>query len=130
MGFAKEFKEFAMRGNVVDLAVGVVIGAAFGKIVSSLVEDILTPAILTPALKAANLTNLSELVLPGTAIKYGNFISQVISFIIIALVLFIIIRLINRFKKKEEVAPSAPPAPSKEEILLAEIRDILASKSV
>lgn len=129
MGFAKEFKDFAMRGNVVDLAVGVIIGAAFGKIVSSLVEDILTPAILTPALKAANLTNLSELVVPGTAIKYGNFISQVISFIIIALALFMIIRLINRFKKKEEAAPAAPPAPTKEEVLLAEIRDILARKS-
>ncbi|MBE9583028.1 large-conductance mechanosensitive channel protein MscL [Mucilaginibacter sp. JRF] len=129
MGFAKEFKDFAMRGNVVDLAVGVIIGAAFGKIVSSLVEDILTPAILTPALKAANLTNLSELVVPGTAIKYGNFISQVISFIIIALALFMIIRLINRFKKKEEAAPATPPAPTKEEVLLAEIRDILARKS-
>ncbi|MBB5394958.1 large-conductance mechanosensitive channel protein MscL [Mucilaginibacter sp. AK015] len=129
MGFIKEFKEFAVKGNVLDLAVAVVIGGAFGKIVSSLVEDIITPAVLTPALEAANLKNLSELVVPGTAIKYGNFLSQVISFIIIALSMFIIISAINRFKKKEETAPSAPPAPSKEEVLLTEIRDILAKKA-
>ena len=85
MAIVKEFKEFAMRGNVVDLAVAVVIGGAFSKIVSSLVDDIITPAILTPALKAAHLTNLAELVIPGTAIKYGNFLSQVISFIIVAI---------------------------------------------
>ena len=129
MAIVKEFKEFAMRGNVVDLAVAVVIGGAFGKIVSSLVDDIITPAILTPALKAAHLTDLTELVIPGTAIKYGNFISQVISFIIVAIALFIVIKAINTFKKKEEVAPSAPPVPTKEEVLLTEIRDILARKS-
>jgi len=129
MAIVKEFKEFAMRGNVVDLAVAVVIGGAFGKIVSSLVDDIITPAILTPALEAAHLTNLAELVIPGTAIKYGNFISQVISFIIVAIALFIVIKAINTFKKKEEVAPSAPPVPTKEEVLLTEIRDILARKS-
>lgn len=128
MGFVKEFKEFAIKGNVVDLAVAVVIGGAFGKIVSSLVDDIITPAILTPALKAAHLTNLAELVIPGTAIKYGNFISQVISFLIVAVALFLIIKGINSFKKKEEEAPSAPPAPTKEEILLTEIRDLLAKK--
>ncbi|RFZ86017.1 large-conductance mechanosensitive channel protein MscL [Mucilaginibacter terrenus] len=129
MGFIKEFKEFAVKGNVLDLAVAVVIGGAFGKIVSSLVEDIITPAVLTPALKAANLSNLSQLVIPGTAIKYGNFLSQVISFIIIALSLFIMITAINRFKKKEAVAPTVTPAPSKEEVLLAEIRDILAAQN-
>ncbi|GAA4797909.1 large-conductance mechanosensitive channel protein MscL [Olivibacter ginsenosidimutans] len=130
MGFAKEFKEFAMRGNVVDLAVGVIIGGAFGKIVSSLVDDIITPAILTPALKAANLDNLADLVIPGTAIKYGNFLSQVIAFIIVAFALFLIIKGINSFKKKEEeAAPAAPPAPSKEETLLAEIRDLLKAKA-
>ncbi|MFD0751436.1 large-conductance mechanosensitive channel protein MscL [Mucilaginibacter calamicampi] len=128
MAIVKEFKEFAMRGNVVDLAVAVVIGGAFGKIVSSLVDDIITPAILTPALKAAHLTNLSELVIPGTAIKYGNFLSQIISFIIVAIALFIVIKAINTFKKKEEVAPSAPPAPTKEQVLLTEIRDLLAKK--
>jgi len=128
MAIVKEFKEFAMRGNVIDLAVAVVIGGAFGKIVSSLVDDIITPAILTPALKAAHLTDLTELVIPGTAIKYGNFLSQVISFIIVAIALFIVIKAINTFKKKEEVAPSAPPVPTKEEVLLTEIRDLLARR--
>lgn len=124
MSIVKEFKDFAMRGNVIDLAVGVVIGGAFGKIVSSLVDDIITPAILTPALKAANLKNLAELTIPGTAIKYGNFLSQVISFVIIAFALFLIIKGINRMKKKdEEVAP--PPAPSSTDKLLMEIRDAL-----
>lgn len=128
MGFVKEFKDFAVKGNVIDLAVGVIIGAAFGKIVSSLVEDVITPAVLAPALKAANLDNLSALTIPGTAIKYGNFLSQVISFLIVALVLFIIIRVVNRMKKKEEAAPAAPPAPTKEEVLLTEIRDLLKNK--
>ncbi|QXV64959.1 large-conductance mechanosensitive channel protein MscL [Mucilaginibacter achroorhodeus] len=128
MGFVKEFKEFAVKGNVLDLAVAVVIGAAFGSIVKSLVDDIITPAILTPALKAAHLSNLSELVIPGTAIKYGNFISQVISFIIIALALFLIIKGLNSFKKKEAAAPTVEPVPTKEEILLTEIRDLLARK--
>ena len=128
MAIVKEFKEFAMRGNVVDLAVAVVIGGAFGIIVSSLVDDIITPAILTPALKAAHLTNLTELVIPGTAIKYGNFLSQVISFVIVAIALFIIIKVINSTKKKEETAPAAPPSPTKEEVLLTEIRDILANQ--
>jgi len=128
MGFIKEFKEFAIKGNVVDLAVAVVIGGAFGKIVSSLVDDIITPAILTPALKAAHLTNLAELVIPGTAIKYGNFLSQCISFLIVAVALFVIIKGLNALKKEEEAAPSAPPAPSKEEVLLTEIRDLLARK--
>src|SRR3954468_14859151 len=108
MGAIKEFKEFALKGNIVDLAVAVVIGGAFGKIVSSLVNDIITPAILTPALKAAHLTNLNELVIPGTAIKYGNFISEIIAFLIVALALFLVIKAINRTKRKEEVV--APPA--------------------
>lgn len=126
MGFAKEFKEFALKGNVIDLAVGVVIGGAFGKIVTSLVDDIITPAILTPALKAANLEDLSKLVIPGTAVKYGSFLSNAISFIIIALALFIMIKAINSFKKKEEkAAPAAPPEPTTTEKLLVEIRDAL-----
>ena len=129
MGFVKEFKEFAVKGNVVDLAVAVIIGGAFGKIVSSLVDDIITPAILTPALKAANLSNLSELVIPGTAIKYGNFLSQVISFIIIALALFVIIKAINSSKKKAAAAaPPPPPGPTPTEQLLMEIRDELKKK--
>lgn len=125
MGFLKEFKEFAVKGNVIDLAVGVVIGGAFGKIVTSLVEDLITPAILTPALEAANLQNLSQLVIPGTAIKYGNFISAAISFIIVAFALFMMIKGINRLKKAEPApAPAAPAGPTQEQ-LLAEIRDLL-----
>lgn len=125
MGFTKEFKEFAMRGSVIDLAVGVVIGGAFNGIVKSLVDDIITPAVLTPVLKAANLADLAQLVIPGTAIKYGNFISQVISFIIVAFVLFMVIKGINKMKKKEAEIPAAPPEPSATEKLLAEIRDAL-----
>lgn len=129
MGFVKEFKDFAVKGNVIDLAVGVIIGAAFGKIVSSLVEDIITPAVLGPALKAAGLEDLSKLTIAGTAIKYGNFLSQVISFIIVALVLFIIIKTVNNMKKKEVEAPAAAPVPTKEEVLLTEIRDLLKAKA-
>jgi len=127
MGFLKEFKEFAVKGNVVDLAIAVIIGGAFGKIVSSLVDDIITPALLTPALKAANLSNLSELVIPGTAIKYGNFLSQVISFIIIAFALFLIIKALNSTKKKE--VPPPPAGPSSTDQLLMEIRDELKKKA-
>lgn len=122
MGFVKEFKTFALKGNVVDLAVGVVIGGAFGSIVKSLVDDIITPAILTPALKAAHLADLSLLVIPGTAIKYGNFISQIISFALVALTLFLIIKALNAAKKKEEAATPAGPT---QEQLLTEIRDLL-----
>jgi large conductance mechanosensitive channel len=128
MGMVSEFKKFAIQGNVVDLAVGVVIGGAFGKIVSSLVDDIITPAVLTPALKAAHLTNLADLVIPGTAIKYGNFISNIISFMIVAFALFMVIKGINRMKKKEAEAPAAPPEPTQTEILLTEIRDSLKNK--
>lgn len=123
MGMLKEFKEFAMKGNVIDLAVGVVIGAAFGSIVKSLVDDIITPAILTPALKAAHLADLSQLVIPGTAIKYGNFVSQIISFILVAFALFLVIKAINASKKKEEEA-QVPAGPTQEQ-LLTEIRDLL-----
>ncbi|MDO9187326.1 MAG: large conductance mechanosensitive channel protein MscL [Bacteroidia bacterium] len=122
MGFVKEFKTFALKGNVIDLAVGVVIGSAFGGIVKSLVDDIITPAILTPALKAAHLADLNQLVIPGTAIKYGSFISQIISFALIALTLFLIIKALNSAKKKEEAA--APQGPTQEQ-LLTEIRDLL-----
>lgn len=127
MGFVSEFKAFALKGNVIDLAIGVVIGAAFGKIVSSMVDDIITPAILTPALKAAKLTNLSELVIPGTAIKYGNFLSQVISFLVVAIALFLVIQAINKFQKKQPVTEVKVVA-SKEEMLLTEIRDLLAAQ--
>lgn len=121
----KEFKAFAMRGNVVDLAVGVIIGGAFGKIVGSLIEDVITPLVLKPALEAANLTKLSELTIFG-AVKYGNFLSAVINFIIVAFVLFLIIKGMNATKKKEEgLPPSAPPPPPADIMLLTEIRDLL-----
>ncbi len=125
MGMMNEFKTFAMKGSVVDLAVGVVIGAAFSGIVKSLVDDILTPAILTPALKAAHIADLSQLVVPGTAIKYGNFLSQIISFILVAFALFMVIKGLNKMKKKEEVAAAVDPEPSNTEKLLMEIRDSL-----
>ena len=125
MGFVSEFKAFAMRGNVVDLAVGVVIGGAFSKIIGSLVDDIITPAVLTPALNAAHLTNLAELTIPGTAIKYGNFISTCISFTIVAFALFMVVKAINASKKKEDAKPAPAPEPSNQEKLLMEIRDSL-----
>lgn len=125
MGFIKEFKDFAVRGNVIDLAVGVIIGGAFGKIVSSLVEDIITPALLGPALKAAGLADLSKLTIAGTAIKYGSFVSQVLSFLIVAFILFIMIRIINGDKKKQEKETFVTPPPTPEQVLLTEIRDLL-----
>jgi large conductance mechanosensitive channel len=128
MGFVKEFKDFAMKGNVVDLAVGVIIGAAFGKIVSSLVDDVITPLILKPLLEAANLSKLEDLKLFGT-VKYGVFISAILNFIIVAFVLFLIIKAVNRSKKKEEAAPAAPPAPSSTDVLLMQIRDELKKKA-
>lgn len=124
MGMLQEFKAFAIRGNVIDLAVGVVIGSAFSKIINSMVDDIITPAVLTPALKAANLTNLADLTIPGTAIKYGNFLSTCISFVIVAFALFMVIKAINSAQKKQE-AQAAPPEPSATEKLLTEIRDSL-----
>jgi large conductance mechanosensitive channel len=124
MGFISEFKDFAMKGNVIDLAIGVVIGGAFGKIVGSLIDDVITPLLLAPALKAASLENISQLTIFGT-VKYGNFLSTVINFIIIAFILFLIIKGINAAKKKEEAAPAPAPEPTASEKLLAEIRDAL-----
>ncbi|MEP6674724.1 MAG: large conductance mechanosensitive channel protein MscL [Ferruginibacter sp.] len=123
MGFVKEFKDFAMKGNIVDLAIAVVIGAAFGAIVSSLVDDVITPLLLTPALKAVGAENIASL--HWGSIKYGNFLAAVIKFIVIALVLFMVIKAINSTKKKEEAAPAVTP----EEIaLLREIRDSLKNR--
>ncbi len=122
MGFVKEFKEFVMKGNIVDLAVAVVIGTAFGAIISSLVEDVITPLLLTPALKAAHVENLDKLT--WGAVKYGNFLAAIIKFTIIALVLFSIIKAMNSIiKKKEE--PPVPAGPSSTDVLLMEIRDTL-----
>ena len=121
MGMMKEFKEFAMKGNVVDLAIGVIIGAAFSSIVSSLVDDVITPLLLKPALEAANLQDLDKFVVFGT-VKIGKFLSAVLKFLIVAFILFLIVKAINRFKKKEEAAPAATP---EDIILLREIRDAL-----
>lgn len=123
MGMISEFKAFAMKGNVVDLAIGVIIGAAFGKIVSSFIEDVLTPLMLKPALEAAHLSKIEDLTAFGT-VKYGLFLSALINFVIVAFVLFLIIKGINASKKKEEAAPAAPAGPTQEELLI-QIRDLL-----
>lgn len=123
MGMISEFKAFAMKGNVVDLAIGVIIGGAFGKIVSSLIDNVITPLLLKPALEAANLSQIEQLTVFG-GVKYGMFLSAVINFIIIAFVLFLIIKGINASKKKEIPAPVAPAGPTQEQ-LLTEIRDLL-----
>jgi large conductance mechanosensitive channel len=120
MGFIKDFKDFALKGNVVDLAVAVIIGGAFGAIVSSLVDDVITPLLLTPALKAANAENLDQLM--WGAVKYGKFLSAIIKFVIIAFILFIIIRAMKSLQKKEAAAPAGPSSTDK---LLMEIRDEL-----
>jgi large conductance mechanosensitive channel len=120
----KEFKAFAMRGNVIDLAVGVVIGAAFNKIVGSLIDDVITPLVLKPALDAANLSHLSELTVFGT-VKYGMFLASVLNFIIVAFVLFLIIKGVNASQKKEDAKPAAPAPPPADVQLLTEIRDLL-----
>jgi large conductance mechanosensitive channel len=124
MGMIKEFKDFAIKGNVIDLAIGVVIGAAFSKIVNSLIEDVITPMVLQPALKAAHLTNLQDLTAFGS-VKYGLFLSAVINFIIVAWVLFLIVKGVNASKRKEEAKNDAAPAGPTQEQLLTEIRDLL-----
>lgn len=133
MAIVKEFKEFVMRGNVVDLAVGVIIGAAFGKIVTSLVTDVLMPpigyvmggidfndkkVILVPADAAKKVAEV--------AIRYGTFINTLIDFIIIAFCIFMVVKAVNSMKKPVEAPPAADPEPTKEELLLTEIRDLLA----
>jgi large conductance mechanosensitive channel len=120
MGFIKEFKAFAMQGNVMDLAIGVIIGAAFGKIVTSLIEDVITPLLLTPALKAAGVDKIENWA-PG-GIFWGKFLSAILTFIVIAFVVFLLVKGMNKMKKKEE-APAA--GPSSTDALLMEIRDSL-----
>ncbi len=130
--FLSDFKEFAMKGNIIDMAVGVIIGGAFGKIVTSLVNDMIMPVIslVTGGEGYKNLKHvITEASADGSvqevAINYGIFIQNIIDFIIIALSIFVALRVIMKFKKKEEAAPAAPPAPSAEETLLTEIRDLL-----
>jgi len=116
----KDFRAFAMKGNVMDLAVAVIIGAAFTAIVSSLVTDIITPAILAPVLDRLGLKDIAEL--KWGAVTYGKFLAAVINFIVIAFVIFVLVKFIARFQKKEEAAPAAP---SSTDVLLMEIRDEL-----
>jgi len=133
MGFVKEFKEFAVKGNVVDLAVGVIIGAAFGKIVTSLVTDIIMPPI---GLLMGGIDFKDKLVVlkpaigktPAVNLNYGLFINNVIDFIIVAFCIFLVVKAINAMKRQEEAAPAPAPEPTKEEVLLTEIRDLLAKK--
>lgn len=125
MGFIKEFKEFAIKGNVMDLAVGVIIGGAFGKIVASLVDDIVMPVI--GSVVGSDFDKLSTTI-NGATVKYGMFIQNVVNFFIIAFVIFLMIKGMNNLKKKEEVAPTVPVTPSNEEQLLTEIRDLLKNK--
>lgn len=133
MSMMKEFKEFAMKGNVVDMAVGIIIGAAFGKIVSALVAGVLMPPIGV-LLGGVDFTDLAYVVkeAAGTeqavVIAYGKFIQTVIDFTIIAFAIFVIVKGLNSMKKKEEAEPKAPPAPTVEEVLLTEIRDLLKAK--
>ena len=127
MGIIKEFREFAMRGNVVDMAVGIIIGAAFGKIVSSLVADVIMPPIGL-VLGGVDFSDLAVILkaaagdVPAVTLSYGKFIQTVIDFLIIALAIFFLIKGINTFKRKEEEKPAEPP---KEQVLLGEIRDLL-----
>jgi large conductance mechanosensitive channel len=132
----KEFKEFAMKGNVVDMAVGIIIGAAFGAIVTSLVGDVVMPLIgavtggldfsnyFTPLSKAVTASNLADAKKQGAVLAWGSFLTLTINFVIVAFVLFLVIRAMNNLKRKEEAAP-APPKPSREVELLTEIRDLL-----
>ncbi len=117
-----EFKEFIAKGNVMDLAVGVIIGGAFSSIVTSLVSDVITPALLNPALKAAQVEDLAGLKTDG-GILYGKFLAAIISFLVVAFVIFLIVKSLNSMKKKAE-APAAPAGPTQEE-LLTQIRDLL-----
>jgi large conductance mechanosensitive channel len=123
MGMLSEFKDFIAKGNVMDLAVGVIIGGAFSAIVTSLVSDVITPAILNPALKAAQVADLAGLKTDG-GILYGKFLAAIISFLVIAFVIFLIVKSLNSIKKTEEVAPAVPAGPTQEE-LLTQIRDLL-----
>lgn len=134
MSLLSEFKEFAMRGNVVDMAVGIIIGAAFGKIVNSFVADVIMPPIGVLA-GGVDFTSLSVILKaaegdkPAVVLGYGKFIQSVVDFLIVASAVFVGIKAMNSMKREEVAAPPAPPEPTKEEVLLAEIRDILKQKT-
>ncbi|MCM1129894.1 MAG: large-conductance mechanosensitive channel protein MscL [Alistipes senegalensis] len=139
MSILNEFKAFAMRGNVIDMAIGVIMGSAFGKIVSSIVSDIIMPPIglliggvnftdLKLVLKEAAVDAAGNTV-PAVTFNYGNFLQSTFDFLIIAIAIFLLVKGINRFHKKQNPAPAEPPAPGREEILLAEIRDLLKAQN-
>jgi large conductance mechanosensitive channel len=134
MSMMKEFREFVMRGNVVDMAVGIVIGAAFGKIVSSFVNDVLMPP-LGVVLGGVDFSDLAVRLkeasgeVAAVTLNYGSFIQSVVDFAIIALAIFMMVKVMNSLKRKQEAQPAAPPKPSAEEALLAEIRDLLRSRN-
>jgi large conductance mechanosensitive channel len=132
MSILQEFKEFAIKGNVIDMSVGIIVGAAFGKIVSSFVADVIMPPIGV-LVGGVDFTKLAFTIkdaagdVPAVTLKYGNFIQTMVDFTIIAVAIFIVIKLINNLKKSEVAPPAAPPEPTKEELLLTEIRDLLKS---
>ena len=149
MSFVKEFKEFAVKGNVVDLAVGVIIGGAFGKIVTSMVNDLIMPPIslligdkgftnlylplngnVQDFVAANPNASLADAQKVGPVFAWGNFATEVINFLILAFIIFLMVKAINSMKRKNEEAPQAAPAPSKEEVLLGEIRDLLKTRTV
>jgi large conductance mechanosensitive channel len=137
----KEFRDFAMKGNVVDLAVGVIIGAAFGAIVNSMVSDIIMPIIgamspggldfsnhFLPLSEKVTASNLADAKKQGAVLAWGSFLTLILNFLIISAVLFLVIRSMNRLKRNDAAAPKPPPAPTREEVLLEEIRDLLKAK--
>ncbi len=133
MSMLSEFKDFAIKGNVVDMAVGIIVGAAFGKIVSSFVKDVIMPPIGV-AMGGVDFSELAVTIqeaagdVPAVMIKYGVFIQTIVDFIIVAMAIFVAVKVINNMKKKEEEAPKEDPEPTKEEVLLTEIRDLLKNK--
>lgn len=133
MSMIQEFKTFAMRGNVVDMAVGIIIGGAFGKIVSSFVADVIMPPIGL-LIGGVNFTNLAVTIkeavgdAPAVTLGYGKFIQSIVDFVIVAFAIFLVIKVMNALQKKQDEAPAPPPAPTREENLLSEIRDILKQK--
>ncbi len=133
MSMVKEFKEFVMRGNVIDMAVGIVIGAAFGKIVSSLVNDVIMPP-LGLVIGGVNFTNLKMTLgepLAGgepVTLNYGNFIQTLVDFLIVAFAIFLVVKAVNSMKRKQDAAPAAPPAPTTDQVLLTEFRDALRAR--
>ncbi|MEC0331121.1 large conductance mechanosensitive channel protein MscL [Paenibacillus macerans] len=124
----KEFRAFALKGNVLDLAIGVIVGAAFGKIVTSLVEDMLMP-VIGLLMGGVDLNGL-QFQYGDTVLKYGSFLQTIIDFFIVSFSIFLFVKGINKLKRKEDPKPEAPPAPSKEELLLTEIRDLLKQRQV